>query len=421
MDRVALVTCLACIACGEASAPTPFAVRLVDRASWSGGEIALVSTGFIGTQPRVRLGADTVAVRRVDDSTVAALVPPEASGILAISVVHEADSLPLGDVTIYGFTGIADGPSLSGFVLPIPGAPTPQFYANGATGLVRGDARFSTVTTFADSVQGPNCQIGPGPSFDPSHVVGTPPNGIGCGQPIVWQVTPSLLPLDTIPGIPGQARLIAEVAPRKWLRTSITYAAAIEATDPVPIFRYYDGVGMNEIHQIRISPRGDRVAGVAAENDIWVFGVTPFDTVYTVGTIYQGRGAAFSLSGDTLFGIGLDSLGAALLVAVNATTGAELGRLELALPPLGLALDPIRPWIYVAEWQFLCCTVLEVVDQRTLGRVGLLAPPAGVGDGPPGEVTVLPSLAEPAVYMVLDGAFYPPASVRPVMRFAVKP
>lgn len=422
MARAGLFTCLALLACGEASAPKAFGVRLVDAAAWSGGDVALVSTAFIGALPRVRLGADTITVRRVDDSTVAASVPSDFAGATTLSVVLGVDSLPLGDVAIYGFTGIADGPSLSGFVLPIPGAPAPQFYANGATGLVRGDARFSTVTTFfPDSVQGPNCQIGPGPSFDPSHVVGTPPNGIGCGQPIVWQVTPNLLPLDTIPGIPGQTRLIAEIAPGKWLKTFITYAAAIESTDTVPIFRYYVGVGMSEIHQIRISPRGDRAAAVAIDKDIWVFGVTPFDTVFTVAATYRGSGAAFSASGDTLFVIGLDNLGAALLVAVNATTGAELARLRLATAPYALALDPVRPWIYVAEMQTCCTVLLEVVDLRTLGRVGLLAPPAGVGDRPAGEMSVLPSPSEPAVYVVLDGAFYPPASVRPVMRFAVKP
>jgi hypothetical protein len=424
MTRAALVTCLACIACGEASAPTPFEARLVDAAAWSGGEIALVSTGIRGTLPRVRLGADSVAVRRVDDSTVAALVPQDASGILPISVVHEPDSLPLGNVTLYGYTGTSPGPDLSGFVLPIPGAPTPQFYANGTTGLVRGDARFSTVVSFPDSVHDPYCQVGPGPSFDLSHLVVTLGNGVSCGQAIVRQVSPDLLPLDSIPGSPSQTRVIAEVAPGKWLKTFITYAATIDGTDTVPLIQYYDGVGMNEIHQIRLSPRGDRAAAVALENSIWVFSITPFDTTFAAPAIPHGRGAEFSQTGDTLYVIGVDgydSSAHALLVAVDATSGMELKRVVLSQSPVALALDPVRPWIYVAEGQTCCTMSLEVLDRRSMSRVGLLAPPVSEQQGVLGEPIVLSSPGEPAVYVLRVGAFYPPAGATVSMRFAVKP
>lgn len=424
MTRAALVTCLACLACSEASAPKPFEVRLLDAAAWSGGELRLVSPAFTGALPRVRLGADTVAVRRVDDSTVVTDVSSEASGPVAISVVLNSDSLPLGDVTVYGYTGTTPGPDLSGFVLPILGAPTPQFYANGATGLVKGDARFSTVLTFPDSMQGPNCQIGPGPSFDPSHIVVTQPNGVNCGAAIVWQVTPSLLPLDTIPPSGSQTRVIAEVASGKWLKTFTTTAIAMESTDSGLVLHDYFGAVLNEVHQIRISPRGDRAAAVPLEHEIKVFSITPFDTVFTAPGVVHGRGAEFSATGDTLYVIGAEEDGPSahsLLVAVDATSGVELGRLVLPKAPVALSIDPLRPLIYVLEGQDCCTMSVDVVDRRTLTRVGMLSPPAAEQHGVLAETSVLPSPSEPAVYVLIVGAFYPPAGTTVVMRFAVKP
>jgi len=64
-------------ACESASSPEPLDVRLNVADVWSGGEATLVSAAFAPPSglPVVRLAGDTLVVRRLDDSTVAARLP----------------------------------------------------------------------------------------------------------------------------------------------------------------------------------------------------------------------------------------------------------------------------------------------------------------------------------------------------------
>src|SRR5262245_5275932 len=94
---------LALVAACNSSDPTPPTeppvFSLDPTTQWSGGEVLVTSGAFVGTTlPVLLAGAETLSVRRVSDSVLAAIVPLGSSGTVAIELAKGSRRYPAGEV-----------------------------------------------------------------------------------------------------------------------------------------------------------------------------------------------------------------------------------------------------------------------------------------------------------------------------------
>ncbi|MGH9262103.1 MAG: tetratricopeptide repeat protein, partial [Acidimicrobiales bacterium] len=179
---------LALAACESATSPRPLSARLTASAVWSGGDAILVSPAFAppAALPRARIDAETLPVRRVDDSTVAARLP-DGDGPRVLTVEAPGFLAFTDTVVLHGFRLAADGPLLTGFLQRLPGGP--WVLGAGDPGLVEVDVRTGAVRRqWPDTVHSPDCIWGVGPSVRPGHhVLFGKAVGGGCTHPWVWR------------------------------------------------------------------------------------------------------------------------------------------------------------------------------------------------------------------------------------------
>ena len=102
---------------------------------WSGGELVVTSHGFAAESlPDILLDGQLLAVRRVDDTTVAA-VAPDRPGPHTLRVVARVVDPHAVVVQLRGFVNRIEGPLLSGRTEP--GRDTRYLFGSGPTGLRR--------------------------------------------------------------------------------------------------------------------------------------------------------------------------------------------------------------------------------------------------------------------------------------------
>lgn len=414
---MALVWAVLPLACGEPTrAPEPFTIRLVANDVWSGGELQLVAAAFVppASLPAVLLDGDSLPVRRIDDTTIAARLPV-AAGTFSLRVVRSRDMALLGDVVLHGFRDEVVGPFLSGRVYVLqPGLPLIIGAGNSGAAVV--DLRFNTIAqTIPDSVHSPDCVWSVGPSYQPGWFVFEGRDAAGvCGPPSLWSIAPSLQLVDALPGWswPVSWYVMAVPGPRRWFLdwNNHGYFLVCDTGCVTEFFGDPSGPDM-----VIISPRGDRLLWTPQCCTVAVFDAATMDTAFAVpmssDPLYESQsyGAAFSAAGDTLF-VSVVGPGPHL-VAVRASDGlmltdVRLDSLSLGLPvsfiELGpIALDPQHPWLYmsvVLRLDSLIVPGVIVFDRTTLSPLGVL--PAFGASGRYHMPTVVPSPLEHLVYLV---------------------
>ena len=324
-SRLAILSVLVVVAaCNEAlNAPEPAAVRLADEHAWAGGTARLISQGFADTAGIiVTLNGGAVTPVIENDSTLA-IAMPELAGDLALEISGTSVELTQLTVHTHGFRSVRAGPPLAGFIEPHPGRFSHYFFGAGPGGLHTVNAMTGAVTaTYPQSVHNPLCGRGPGPSYDTTALVLAPGDCSGPQRNVTFAPAPVL-------GDSGrpvfQHRVIGQPGPGVWLTAG---GNVICVTGPAaPSCPAASNFG-EDSWGARISPRGDRLAAL-----MWVAPPSltgaPIWNALTGAIAYQApvgnvRGATFSLGGDTLFLVGGGAQ--TLLLALNATSGTELGR-----------------------------------------------------------------------------------------------
>ncbi len=347
------------LACSDPSGPpTVPQVAISPAVQWSGGEVLLTSHD-LGSRslPRLLAGAETLAVRRVSDSVVAAVLPLGPSGTIAIDLVRNGSRYRVGQVeragfreshlAIPGFVGelvtawrgstpvvLGEGSTLdfgiqeldlnTMLVAPLPGVKVPPRYGLSPT---RTPNEFLALDSLRSSVQ--RWRYGPVPAF-----------------------------FDTVPTFINSQfiRQSVQFQDSVWLITSAHSANVRRGSswifpDFVP---QGGGIGLRAegSWNVFLSPRGD-VATYSvnfAAPGVPVFRMSTGDTAYTLGAGFPfAQAAGFSGDGDRIFFLGgARNPTADSLLVVRAATGEVLGGVHLpADQGLGLAIDPVRPLAYV--------------------------------------------------------------------------
>lgn len=357
----------------------PPVVAISPSAQWSGGEIQLTSEAFTGgALPVLLAGAETLAVRRISDSIVAATVPLGASGSVPLELAVGRSRYPAGTVTRVGFHGTS--------------TVTPGFYGellttfNGGTPIVVGTASPGAVLGPIQSLDLGSMQLTSYPGIFGASYYGVSPTPHpsefvvqdSLKRPLLWRLWPTPALVDSPPSGLALTRQLARFSDSVWVLTSHHYSNTYRNSSAVfP----GEGLQMESPWMIYLSPRGDRATfavGTSPLTGVPVFNSITGDTAYSLGPGFsQSQAAAFSPDGDRIFFLGGGDARDSLL-SVRASTGAVLAGTRLPDgAPFNMAADPAESLVYVETLANGQPTVLVYDYQFRL--VGRLPAPAIAG------------------------------------------
>jgi hypothetical protein len=370
---------IACSSMPSDVLPTSAEVRVINPIAWPAGELRIVSPAMVGHSalPVVRLDTQSLAVTRLDDSTVGAGLP-DTSGDFVVTVELRGGRRS-GTVHLVGFLARTDAAPLTGW--PVPDAPgSPLVTAAAESTLVRLDVRSATTTDLGIGHSG-TCAISPGPSYRDSVVVAQGLSGVSCQVPKVWTVEPGPVVTDTFPYAAPADRLWADLAPDVLLRTAhhdmtIYHAGLVALNEP-----------LEEGERVVLSPDRTRAVMTSsiAQNQVPVL-LTGTGAVAFRLPLASTEAVAFSPGSDTIFtaGVRAFTLGEPLrLLAISTATGAVLVETDHALPQIwDLVVDPDASVIYGVALTDTGGTtwrpIIHVFDRRTLEALGEVRPPESV-------------------------------------------
>lgn len=393
-------------------------VSLVSDDVWSGSELRMTSPGFVPSAARVPvvlLDADTLALRRLDDTTFVAPLP-DRPGPHALRV-RSPLVLPLQTtVTLRGFLNSETGPGMSGRTEP--GIEPTELFGSGPDGLRRWNVATGETFDYPDTLHMVADARGVGPGIHRGHVVlqtrvgGTTPRRVW----MIWRMWPNVVLVDTMPSEVSSDRFVAALAFRRYAFPA-SHWFLLRACDGTPCAA--QNLTAESGFDVVRSPRGDRaalLAHVVPDSGAPIVDIASGTTAYFVPPLRSATGAAFTGDGDTLFLAGNDrpaGLGVSLLLAVRASDGQLLVSDTLSYRTCGAALDQSRPWLYVAgirlEGPGVFRSVLGVFDRRTLAPITMLHVPGDPVHGANFPCRILPSSVERRVYVIdtFEGEFHP--------------
>ncbi|HKV74323.1 MAG TPA: hypothetical protein VJN95_07380, partial [Gemmatimonadales bacterium] len=143
----------------------PFSISPVDP--WAGSTVLIRSADFSahGHGAFVRLGTDSLALTRVDDTTMSAAIPDTVGGEFTPQVVVDGLSFPLQPITISGYASYHQyEPWLEQDIYAWPRTGAASVMGGTATGLTFIDLDAGTVTT-DDTILNLNYIRGPGATY----------------------------------------------------------------------------------------------------------------------------------------------------------------------------------------------------------------------------------------------------------------
>ena len=344
---------------------------------WSGSDLSLTSAAFAsvmpGGVPDVQLDGQSLVVRRVDDSTVAATLP-DAPGQHHLQVIVPGVDRRSITIVLRGFDQRNAGPLLSGRTEP--GRDSRYLFGSGPTSLRRWNLVTNKAIDYADSVHAVSCTrgIGPGPNAGELALL---TGGCATGRWMVWRTEPlaPLAPADTTPD--ATDHFIAVLRADRWIVLTATSFALHACDGGTCTADSIPGSGGSDVVR---SPRGDRAVLVAQTiGDVQTPGVPVVDVAlgnvgYRITALAAARGAAFSAGGDTLYVAG-DSASAFVLVAAHAADGAIVASRRLDYTPCAVAVDPARGWLFVAGVLPTPAppqSLLQVFDRGTMNSLATL-------------------------------------------------
>ena len=390
--------------CSEGSSgpgdPQPLSLTFTPATQLSGSTVRTSSGAFAAALPTVITGARTLAVSRLDDTTVSIVLPDTTSVDLALSVDAGAGGLGAGVVHVRGFDHATQVPGALWFdPLAITVNASPRFLAQGQLAFrsyVLGvlDPATEQLTTIT-GLEAPSYDFGIVPSrADGEYILRDSTDRLGR-----WRLFPTPQLLDTVPLAYAGARLYAQLADSVWMTLSSTMATRRTPTSTTIEALFSDPL------RVVFSPARDRFVVIVphvAGGLIPMFGGLG-DTLYT----FPGAsldGAAFSWAGDTLFYSTKAAGGSPARIVARATaTGDSL--LATPLPAgfhgYGLALDPARPALYqVADSSGVAA--LLVWDPGTLTLMGRMT--AGFSNAGSWSAGILVDTVPNRVFVAYPGA-----------------
>ena len=408
---------LLCIGCSDAAQqPDPVPVVVEETEVWSGTSVTVVSGGFAHDDPVVLLDGDTLAFVRVNDSTLDVGLPdlPGTRRLHVISPFVLATDVP---IHLNGFVSTDAGPMFMGRA--VRGASPTELYGSGPFGLRRWNVSTGGTVDYPDSMHIPTCSRGVGQGPAPVELV---LHSGSCPAPWRrWRVEPTIEWLGTVPA--NSDRFVDMLAPGRYVAPGSHYFV-FWTCDTACTFQLIRGEsGFDVVH----SPAGDRAVllSYVDSGGAPVIDVSAGKIGYVVPAFGAPMAAAFSEAGDTLFLGGYDEPAptATLLAAVRASDGLVYRLDTLPHSVCGIALDPVRPWLYVAgglydpvgRWP-----VLSVLNRTTFEPIATLRAPDSLYSFNP--CAVLPSPLERRVFVVdLADVEFTTFARPPVVRFETPP
>lgn len=340
------------VACDGTIAPETFPVRVAVTEAWSGAEVPIVSRGFGATWllPSVWLDDVALAVRRLDDTTVAATLPV-ASGPHALTVrgLHtEPTTVP---VTVYGYAGADDAyPDIIADVLVWPRTGHASVLGVSQLGLTLIDLDAKTVTAFDSLFDPARCWDGlrgPGVTYRDSVFVVLP---IGSPSVESWRFWPTPAPVAVHLSV-GIPRQVMQLGPDTWFTGGAHSSRILSRADSSQPYQEAT-IQMEETEGVHLSPRKDRatIRVDRAWGGIPVFDVPSGAVAFWITAQEVAAGIDFSADGELLAVVGGTTwfespTGRVLLL--RASDGAILQDTTLDLQVFAVAIDPVRPWLYV--------------------------------------------------------------------------
>ncbi|HKV72312.1 MAG TPA: hypothetical protein VJN62_13740 [Gemmatimonadales bacterium] len=358
--------------------------HLITSPVWAGGEVQVSASAFEGgaALPLLIAGTETLTVRRIDDSTVAARMPT-AAGTYALQVKQDTDTATLGPLTLHGYLGETTGPYMSGraaWVNPGTGDPPVVFASGDSGGILLDLAANSVVGTVPDSITSPDCAMSPGPSYRGAGYFTVQGRKSGtCQYAMSWQVYPTLALADSSSPISGfQWYVMAEVGPKHWFMDNNNHSYAYDCSGSSCAMKsWLEGSGPNGV---MIDPTGQRFTWTGQDLHGAVLSAASFDTVLALPPNTSMHGSAFSSGGDTLFFHGGLSVPpyTPYIGAAQSSDGSIVRNLIVDSLGYGhdvsaygdVAVDPANPWLYVLV-VFRDNYALLILDRGTWKAVGV--------------------------------------------------
>jgi hypothetical protein len=370
--------------------PGPLAnVHLLTDDAWSGGDVTVVSTSFksLTTLPSVQVAGIARAVRRLDDSTIAAQLP-DTNGRLSVHLASDSFLPWDATVAVHGYVQLRNGPNLTGRIQATSAAHL--VLATGDNGLVEFDANTNSITRqWSETVQSTDCASTVGPSVRPEQYVLAGKNAAGnCGPAgvAVWQYGSALTRTANVPCTSPTYDVFAEIGPGGVVCGGVgSFASSLQisrcSSGLCPTLRVFSNPRL-QVTGIAIDPSGRRAVPFSSSS--FLIDATTGDSIAPLPFMQSGQmrvtDVAWSAGGDTAYVLA-DAFGAnggSVVLMMNAVSGARLASVTVPAAigaTAGVAHDPTRPWILVASRFGYATPALAVLDAQTLATIAILKPP----------------------------------------------
>lgn len=334
MRRLAAFAILSAAACGDPAAPgPPPTFTSSPAAQWSGGSLTLRSAYLVGLTPLpiIRAAAETLALTRLNDSTVTTTLPLGSSGPVPLFLVRGTRVDSLGTVQRVGLREKRTvTPALYGELLATDSAGVPMVLGGSFTGtgnrepvvrldVVPGQAQVLTLR------QPSNTQYGMAPSAAAGvYAVRDSTDSLRLAS--LLNDTPAIT--GTVPWAgTGFTRQVSQLSPGIWLFTNSHQSYTRAEVDTCCPYRAL--VNAESPWAVYVSPRGDRttlatvVSGTPGNEGVPVFDNLTGGVAFRL-PLLSTEAATFSPDGATIYVAGGYQYGSDTLLAVDATTGALL-------------------------------------------------------------------------------------------------
>lgn len=389
---LAVAALLAGAACSDApssgglDAPiTPIGTRF-----WAGQTLQLRSQNFRdhGDGATLVVGATTIPLVRVNDTTMSAKLPTTMSGTVSAQVDFGGTSVAVPALQVAGFAAMAQ-PANADIVWDVY-ATTRNGHAAavGTTnaGLVFIDLESSTTSA---PVAGSNYGWlrGPGATYQDGVYLLRAANDPLASWDFTGATPAKIATHNTV--VSGTTRQAMRLGPNAWfVSTNNQFQTLVRSNDADPFV--VTTTTASETEGVYMSPRHDR-ATIAVDRvltGVPVFQVPSGNVAYTLTELKSVQGVAFSPDGArfAMAGGSIDKPedpGRVLLV--DAASGNVQRNVLLDRSVFAVAIDPVRSVVYVGvnppiAGQAEARPAIVVLDQATFAVVGEMAvPPSTMG------------------------------------------
>ncbi len=361
------------------SSEGPLVFTLSADSAWSGGTVAVTAMRFaeLTYAPVFVSGADTLAATRTGDSTYTLRIPVGPAGPVQVGIQEGAQRIDVGTVQRAGYQALrwyTPGFDFSMMIQARRGG-VPVVLGNGSVGitlLYPSLGRSERVT----GLRAPYGYYGIGQSYRGDEFVLEDSSGaIG-----VWELWPAPARRRDWPSTSFRRQPTA-MSPTTFLSTYSHGTMTVDTTSPA---RGYGPFDTEDIWNVHLSPRGDRVVlrSVGSNDGVPVINSLTADTAYTIPRMRTLAAAGFTADGAQFVAAGYypprDSLR-----RIDAASGTILA--SAALPDsafiTNLEVDPAGRWVFLMVEYTGCNPAVAVYDLATLAQVGdLRGPPTSRGD-----------------------------------------